>query len=135
MSEDTKLPGPKRAKRAIDEFESWLKERCKKPVEVETIEAQYQYITGHSPRTLDKYLLAIQSSGKIQLSFNGGSKYCQWIAETDVRLEAKPPPEREKPASHIVKTRVIDGAEVTTGTFFDIKELRKKFRSRMMPNE
>ena len=62
------LEGPKRSKSSINQFESWLKDRCKTPVDVKIIETEYQYLTGHEPRKIRQYLYAIKSSGKIRLS-------------------------------------------------------------------
>jgi hypothetical protein len=86
----SELDGPRRSKSAIDQFESWLKERCRKgPVDVKTIEREFQYSSGHEPRKIRQYLYAIESAGKIRLQFNGGAQYCELVGDTANEETAK----------------------------------------------
>lgn len=78
------LEGPTKSKASIRRFEEWLKKVCKKPMLLDKIVADYQYLSGHEPRKIKQYLAAIQSySGTISLFSNDAEDYCKWIGEEE----------------------------------------------------
>jgi hypothetical protein len=117
MSYEVKLSGPKKSKLAINEFESWLPERCRNgPVKVETVEREYQYLSGHEPRKIRQYLRAIETSGKIRLLFNGGAEYCEWIGDRENKYPPKKD-ETKKPDDFVISSREVGGIKFIRGTY------------------
>jgi hypothetical protein len=85
-----KLTGPKKAKLAIDDFEAWLKDRCKEQQEKDELMAEYQFQTGHSVRKLAEWMDAIRSNGTIKLVRNCGKDYVVWTGGTQEKTKPRP---------------------------------------------
>jgi hypothetical protein len=59
----------------------------------------------------------------------------EYLKDKEKAQQIAPPDSRNSEASFIVETHDVNGAKVTTGTFVDLKELRRKLREHKPADE